>query len=212
MLALSPDGSELAVGYPSPINPNGIVSLFSARTWKKQFDLTTIANVEIASVSFSPDGTRLAIGAEDGTAGVWSLSTREELASYAGPTAAVTSMAFVPGGESVLTASNDGVLRLWRASGDEQAFVPLAANIDDVSVTSRLLSVVADTGGTAGSTGSDCRMGGPSGGGASGPARRSPGSSPHDGRLGVTYPPPPRRPGFPSSGRCASGTSRSAGS
>ena len=57
-------------------------------------------------------------------------------------------MAFVPGGESVLTASNDGVLRLWRASGDEQAFVPLAANIDDVSVTSRLLSVVADTGGT----------------------------------------------------------------
>ena len=197
VLALSRDGSELAVGYPSPINPNGIVSLFSAKSWKKQFDLASIANVAIASVSFSPDGTRLAIGAEDGTAGVWSLSTREELVSYAGPTAAVTSMAFVPGGESVLTASNDGVLRLWRASGDEQAFVPLAANIDDVSVASRLLSVVADTGGTVWFYRFRLPGGQSLGRWRVGSGAKIAGLLSDDGRFGVTYAPPSPETGVP---------------
>ena len=197
VLALSRDGSELAVGYPSPINSNGIVSLFSARTWKKQFDLTSIANVAVASVSFSPDGTRLAIGAEDGTAGVWSLSTREELASYAGPTAAVTSMTFVSGGESVLTASNDGVLRLWRASGDEQAFVPLAANIDDVSITSRLLSVVVDSGGTVWFYSFRMPGGQPLGRWRVGSGAKIAGLLSADGRLGVTYAPPSSATGVP---------------
>ena len=144
VVALSRDGSELAVGYPTLNDVNGTVSIYSTRTWAKQFDLTTIPNVEISAVAFSPDGTRLAIGAEDGTAGVWSLTTREELVSYAGPTAAVTAMAFTDGGRSVLTASNDGIARLWRALGVEQAFLPVSGNIDWVSAAPGRLAVVED--------------------------------------------------------------------
>ncbi len=144
VVALSPDGSELAVGYPTLNSVNGTVSIYSTRTWAKQFDVTTISNVEVSAVAFSPDGTRLAIGAEDGTAGVWSLLTREQLVSYAGPTAAVTAMAFTAGGRSVLTASNDGIVRLWRALGGEQAFVPVNGNIDWLSVAPGLLAVVED--------------------------------------------------------------------
>ena len=144
VVAISPDGSKLAVGYPTLNNTNGTVSIYSTKTWAKQFDLATIPADEISSVAFSPDGTRLAIGAEDGTAGVWSLTTREELVSYAGPTAAVTAMAFTAGGQSVLTASNDGIVRLWRALGVEQAFLPVSGNIDWVSAAPGLLAVVED--------------------------------------------------------------------
>jgi WD40 repeat protein len=61
---------------------------------------------------------------------VWSVPTRQELVSYAGPTAAIDSIQFTPDGNSVLTASNDGVARLWRAIGVEQSFqtLPLATS------------------------------------------------------------------------------------
>ncbi len=197
VLALSRDGGELAVGYQSPTNPNGDVSLFSATTWRRQFDLTSIPNVSVAAVTFSPDGTRLAIGAEDGTAGVWSLRTRQELVSYAGPTAAVTSMAFVPGGKAVLTASNDGVTRLWRALGGERAFVPLAANIDAASITSTLLSVTADTRGTVWFYRFRMPNGQFLGRWRVGSGTTIAGVLSVDGRIGVTYTPPSPTTGVP---------------
>jgi WD40 repeat protein len=147
VLALNADGSELAVGYPNVDNGNGSVAVYRTRNWTKEFDLTTIPSVEISAVALSPDGTRLAIGAEDGTAEVWSLVTREQLTSFAGPTAAVTTMAFTDGGRSVLTASNDGTVRVWRASGPEQSFVAVDGAVNDVSVAHGLLRVLLQANG-----------------------------------------------------------------
>ena len=70
VVALSPDGSQLAVGYPSgAFSLVDQVSIYGTADWKKQFDVMSVDEVEIASVAFSPDGSRLAIGEEDGTAG-----------------------------------------------------------------------------------------------------------------------------------------------
>ena len=129
VVAVSPNGRQLAVAYPvSAQNATYAVSIYSTSTWREQSTLLTLPDVQITALAFSPDGSRLAIGAFDGTAGVWSIPTKQELVSYDGPTAAISSIAFTPDGNSVLTASNDGVARIWRAIGVEQSFqmLPLA--------------------------------------------------------------------------------------
>ena len=129
VVAVSPNGRQLAVAYPvSTQMATFAVSIYSTSTWRKQSTLLTLPDVQITALAFSPDGSRLAIGAFDGTAGVWSIPTKQELVSYDGPTAAISSIAFTPDGNSLLTASGDGVARIWRAIGVEQSFqmLPLA--------------------------------------------------------------------------------------
>jgi WD40 repeat protein len=123
VVAVSPNGRQLAVAYPvSAQNATSAVSIYSTSTWREQSTLMTLPDAEITALAFSPDGSRLAIGAFDGTAGVWSIPTKQELVSYAGPTAAINSIGFTPDGNSVLTASDDGIARIWRAVGVEQSF------------------------------------------------------------------------------------------
>jgi WD40 repeat protein len=145
VVALSRNGRQLAVAYPVRAqDATSSVAIYSTTTWRRQSNLLTIPDVEISSLAFSPNGTRLAIGAEDGTAGVWSIPTSQQLVSYDGPTAAVSSMSFTPDGSSVLTASNDGVARMWRALGVEQSFlsVPLSGFAEQLAFDGKTIETV----------------------------------------------------------------------
>ena len=144
IVAVSPDGSRLAVGYVDAAG-NGVVAVYSMHTWHKQFNVMSIPSVEILSVTFSPDGSRLAVGAADGTSGVWSIATHEQLVAYDGPTAGVFSMSFTPDGHSVLTASGDGIARVWRALGAEQSFILVPGGIDDLALTGNTLEILSTT-------------------------------------------------------------------
>ncbi len=129
-VAVSPNGRQLAVAYPTTAQDvTSAVSIYSTSTWREQSTLLTLPDVEITALAFSPDGSRLAVGAVDGTAGVWSVPTKQELVSYDGPAGPISSIAFTPNGNSVLSASDDGVTRIWRAAGVEQSFetLPLPA-------------------------------------------------------------------------------------
>jgi len=186
LLALSPDGSELAVCFTVD-NSDGAVSIFSTRSWRSLYEIAQVHNVAISSLAYSPDGTRLAIGAADGTSGVWSLANHEQVVAYDGPTAAVTSMDFTPGGQTVIVGAGDGTMRTWRALGVEQAFVPLTANVDSISVTRALLGVAADVGGKLWFYRFRMPGGQPLGRVLVGPLATSAGSLSDDGRLAVTY-------------------------
>jgi hypothetical protein len=74
----------------------------------------------VTSVAYSPDGTYVLSGGEDGTLKLWETATGREVRTFTGHKAGVTSVAFSPDGATAVSGSNDSTLRLWDvASGKE---------------------------------------------------------------------------------------------
>jgi WD40 repeat protein/tRNA A-37 threonylcarbamoyl transferase component Bud32 len=67
----------------------------------------------VTVLAFSPDRRFLASGSQDGTAKVWELATRLELASFPGHSRGVYGVALSPGARRLATVSPDGIVRVW---------------------------------------------------------------------------------------------------
>ena len=65
------------------------------------------------SVTFSPDGDRLATGREDGSVIVWDTATWQETLTLSGHTSAITDLAFSPDGLRLAAGSEDGQVSVW---------------------------------------------------------------------------------------------------
>jgi WD40 repeat protein len=120
--ALNRDGSRLAIAQAH--GAEGSVALWDARRFKR---LSVLARSPVAlpwTLAFSPDGTNLAVGLNDGRAGIWSLTSQKRIVAFPGSNSAVVSLAFSPGGDEVTTATKDGSTKVWTASGGEQARIP----------------------------------------------------------------------------------------
>ena len=70
---------------------------------------------DVASVAFSPDGSRIVSGS--GTVQVWDAMSGERLKSLPGHAYEVLSVAFSPDGSRVISGSYDGTVRVWDAVG-----------------------------------------------------------------------------------------------
>lgn len=70
----------------------------------------------VMGVIFSPDGTRVLTGSEDGTACLWETTTGKLLITFSGHSHPVDSVAFSPDGTMVLTGSRDWTARLWETT------------------------------------------------------------------------------------------------
>jgi WD40 repeat protein len=75
------------------------------------------------AASFSPDGTRVAVGCADGTAWVWSADGKGEPLVLRGHESPVLSASFSPDGLRVVTASWDKTARVWSADGKGEPLV-----------------------------------------------------------------------------------------
>jgi DNA-binding beta-propeller fold protein YncE len=102
----------------------------------------------VTSIAYSPDGSCILSGGEDGTMKLWETGTGRELRTFLGHKAGVTSVAFSPDGSMAVSGSSDSTLRLWDvASGRElQATDGLGWKIAGVafSPTGKFVASAAD--------------------------------------------------------------------
>lgn len=81
-------------------------------------DLLTIRAdaTELWSVTWSPDGTRLATGGAEGTVNIWEAGSGRALASLRGHTGAVLVVAWSPDGRWLASAGRDKTVRIWEVA------------------------------------------------------------------------------------------------
>jgi WD40 repeat protein len=110
-IALSPDGSRLAVGGP---RADGNVRVYDMTTGKLLHKL--MGDMRIISVAFSTDGRRLASAGSDRIVRLWDTTTGQEVLSLRGHEGAVGRVLFSPDGQRLASSSSDGTVRIWDAT------------------------------------------------------------------------------------------------
>jgi WD40 repeat protein/serine/threonine protein kinase len=108
-VAFSPDGQELAGS-----SGNEVV-VWNTHTW------TTVERLQghsggVIGLDWSRDGTRIATGANDGTARIWDAATGAQILELAGHAGLVANVAFSPDGTRLVTGGGDGTARVWDVS------------------------------------------------------------------------------------------------
>jgi len=107
---------------PGP-TPQGWVDLVH---WARGTGVAAVVIQErdvIRWIAASPDGKRLVIASEDGTARIWNTDGTGEPLVLRGHEARLKSAVFSPDGGRVLTASEDKTARIWSADGTGEPLV-----------------------------------------------------------------------------------------
>ena len=73
---------------------------------------------QVATVAWSPDGTRLASASAglEKTVQIWDVTSGATIYTYRSHTLGVNAVAWSPDGQYIASASLDGTVRVWRAS------------------------------------------------------------------------------------------------
>lgn len=108
--ALSPDGRLFAV-----VSVLGIGQLWSTETAQPTATLRGFLQ-GAHSVTFSPDGRRLAIGSNGNEAiKLWDVESLQELLTLTGQGSMFNATAFSPDGNVLASSNSRGILHIWRA-------------------------------------------------------------------------------------------------
>ncbi|MCY3024006.1 MAG: WD40 repeat domain-containing protein [Planctomycetota bacterium] len=103
----------------------------------------------ITCAAFSPGADYVAIGSDDHTVQVWTVSGNE-VRTLTGHTGPITAVTWCPSGRLLATASSDGTVRLWNSSdGESQLKIELPhqkISVVTFSNNSQLLAIGAQSG------------------------------------------------------------------
>ncbi|PVF91789.1 WD40 repeat-like protein [Serendipita vermifera] len=103
----SPDKTRIACSH------EGSVYLWDATTVKR-IGIASLGHRSSSPLHFSPDGSRIALGFDDGTLQLWNVATGLRfLAEWMAHSHGIRCLAFSPDGTRVVSGSHDCTLRLW---------------------------------------------------------------------------------------------------
>jgi WD40 repeat protein/serine/threonine protein kinase len=130
LVAISPDGTRLACRRGEGEWDRLLV--FDTSSGKRA-SVCEGHRDNVWALAFSPDGTRLVSGGEDGTARVWDVATGKLLATCQGHSSKVIGVAFSPDGLRVVTASGDATVRQWEAATGREVEPPYDRHSGEVA-------------------------------------------------------------------------------
>jgi WD40 repeat protein len=107
VLAFGPDGKTLAT------TSGATIKLWNVSGGALTATLSATGG-EVYSVAFSPDGTTLASGADDGTIQLWNVAGGASTQTLTGHTDQVWSVAFSPDSKTLASGSKDCRVKLWQ--------------------------------------------------------------------------------------------------
>src|SRR5262249_20184409 len=95
-----------------------IVELWNVHVGEKLLDLREHA-ASVITMSFSPDGTHLALACVDGTLELWKVPQGQLVASLPRQPASIDSVVFSPDGRQIAVGNTLGSLKIWDMKGHE---------------------------------------------------------------------------------------------
>lgn len=123
-LAISPDGRILATGYGKARENLGEARLWDVATGEP-LGQPLRHDGPIRSVTFSPDGRRLATCSRDHTARLWDVDTCKPKCAPLKHDDMVWDVVFSPDGRTLASCSSDKTVRLWDSVTGRPRFEPL---------------------------------------------------------------------------------------
>jgi WD40 repeat protein len=108
----SPDGTRLLTTFGGPIHSARLLNVQTGQTDREFLGHTGWPLIAV----FSPDGQRVATGAQDGTARLWDVATSMQIRLFNIPGTWVRAVAISSNGAFLATGSSDGIARLWNAT------------------------------------------------------------------------------------------------
>ncbi len=129
-VVFSPDAAQIATAG-SEASQRGWASIWDAKTGQKIMTLPGQGPV-VASVAFSPDGTRIVTSDHDRTAKIWDANTGIKLFTLYGHTDVVEHADFSPDGTRIVTVSDDRKIKVWDAATGQE-LLTLAGHSDAIS-------------------------------------------------------------------------------
>ncbi|KAB5593569.1 hypothetical protein CTheo_2958 [Ceratobasidium theobromae] len=116
-LPLSPKSSSVHKHYWG--RTRGMVSLMGGGMERRETAAlaTWTVGAFVRSVAYSPDGSQVAFGCDDGTIGIRSAYDGSVIVdTFEGHTDLIPSVSFSPDGTRLVSGSNNGTIRLWNAN------------------------------------------------------------------------------------------------
>jgi WD40 repeat protein len=113
LVAFDPTGATIATSRAT----EGVADIWDVRTAERV--ATLAAGSLIEDLTFTPDGTSVATGQDDGTVRLWNVETGVQRLALRGGAGRVTSVVISADGAKLASAGTDGVFRVWALDLDD---------------------------------------------------------------------------------------------